>query len=182
MANAEMGAIKTIIAILKGFINPKLPSKPLPQAAVLAGGRLKSGLSSIDIASEIIKRKKDIGLPIGPLPSGADSLDLQMETIRVEVIVEALISLVCVFVAYKAQISLAAAGTYVLNAAKIALVSSIGGVTFAFRTFFTAGPVSALPKVLASSLTLTSDLLINAANVLSSALFLRIASSVALED
>lgn len=91
MANAEMGAIKTIIAVLKGFINPKLPSKPLPQAAVLAGGRLKPGLSSIDIASEIIKRKKDIGIPIGPLPSGADSLDLQMETIRVEVIVEALI-------------------------------------------------------------------------------------------
>ena len=87
---AEMGAIKTIMNIIQGFITPPIPNKPLPVPAVLAA-RSKSGLSAIDIASEIIKRKKDIGIPIGPLPSGADNLDLMMETIRVEVIVEALI-------------------------------------------------------------------------------------------
>lgn len=88
---AEIGAIKTVLGLLKGVISPSTPSKALPTPAVLAGGRLKSGLSAIDIASEIIRRKKDIGIPISPLPSGGDNLDLMMETIRVEVIIEALL-------------------------------------------------------------------------------------------
>tara|TARA_B100000963_G_scaffold158208_2_gene137731 strand:+ start:6853 stop:7254 length:402 start_codon:yes stop_codon:yes gene_type:complete len=88
---AEMGAIKTIMKILKGFISPPIPNKPLPVPVVLAGGPLKPGLSAIDIASEIIKRKKDAGISIGPLPSGADNLDLMMETIRAQVLIEALI-------------------------------------------------------------------------------------------
>ena len=85
----------------------------------------------------------------GFLPAVQATTDFinSLNTERIRVIVEALISLVSVFVAYKAQIALAAAGTYVLNAAKIALVSSIGGVTFAFRTFFTVllagfGPIA----------------------------------------
>ena len=49
---AEMGAIKTIMKILKGFISPPIPNKPLPVPVVLAGGPLKPGLSAIDIASE----------------------------------------------------------------------------------------------------------------------------------
>ena len=107
---AEIGAIKTIISILKSLINPPIPPKPLPQAAILTGAPLKPGLSPIDIASEIIKRKKDLGIPISPLPSGGDNIDLMMETIRVEVIVEALIKTGRIQVAIPPGINVTATG------------------------------------------------------------------------
>jgi hypothetical protein len=39
-----------------------------------------------------IERKKEIGVGIGPLPSGSQNIDLQMEVIRVEEIVNALLT------------------------------------------------------------------------------------------
>tara|TARA_B100001175_G_scaffold296181_1_gene284901 strand:- start:280 stop:684 length:405 start_codon:yes stop_codon:yes gene_type:complete len=107
---AEMGAIRTIIAIIKGFINPPIPPKPLPQAAILMGGPLKPGLSAVDIASEIIAKKKKLGIPIGPLPSGGDNIELMMETIRVEVIVENLIKNARIQIAIPPGIPLSATG------------------------------------------------------------------------
>ena len=47
-------------------------------------------LSAIDIASKIIERKKEIGIGIGPLSSGAKNVDLRMEVIRIEEIINAL--------------------------------------------------------------------------------------------
>jgi hypothetical protein len=56
------------------------------------GSKFREGLSAIDIASRIIERKKEIGVGIGPLPSGSQNIDLQMEVIRVEEIVNALLT------------------------------------------------------------------------------------------
>ena len=44
------------------------------------------------IASKIIERKKELGIDISGLPSGAQNIDLQMEKIRVEEIVNALLT------------------------------------------------------------------------------------------
>ena len=51
-----------------------------------------------------------------------------------------------------------------------------------FKRFFTAGLATRPPKLAANSFTLAIDLFIKALNVLSSAAFLRDASSVALDD
>ena len=87
-----IGAIKTIIAILKGSLSSNTPLQTIPTATILAGAPFREGLSSIDIASKIIQRKKDLGIPLGPLPSGGDNLDLMMETIRVEEITNAILT------------------------------------------------------------------------------------------
>jgi hypothetical protein len=65
--------------------------KPIPVGLILSGARFRGGLSSIDIAGRIIERKKEIGIDIGPLPSGAKNIELQMEVIRIEEIVDALL-------------------------------------------------------------------------------------------
>lgn len=104
------GAIKTIVAILKGSLSSNTPLQNIPTATILAGAPFREGLSSIDIASKIIQRKKDLGIPIGPLPSGGDNLDLMMETIRVEEITNAILTKLKVEVAIPPGISVTATG------------------------------------------------------------------------
>jgi len=104
------GAIKTIVAILKGSLSSNTPLQNIPTATILAGAPFREGLSSIDIASKIIQRKKDLGVPIGPLPSGGDNLDLMMETIRVEEITNAILTKLKVEVAIPPGISVTATG------------------------------------------------------------------------
>ena len=88
MATQISTTIKDIINVLKNaFKNQQLPNTPnAPLIAI--GSEFKPGLSAIDIASEIIRLKKLIGIPITPLPNGGDNLDLQMEVIRIQVIIE----------------------------------------------------------------------------------------------
>ncbi len=105
-----VGAIKTIIAILKGSLTSNTPLQPIPTATILAGAPFREGISSIDIASKIIQRKKDLGIPIGPLPSGGDNLDLMMETIRVEEITNAILTKLKIEVAIPPGISVTASG------------------------------------------------------------------------
>jgi len=82
-----------------------------------------------------------------PLVKASTDFINSIDTEKIRLMVELLISAVSVFIAYKAQIALAAIGTRLLAAAKIALVASVGGLTFAFRTFFTVllagfGPIA----------------------------------------
>jgi len=104
------GAIKTIVAILKGSLSSNTPLQNIPTATILAGAPFREGLSAIDIASKIIQRKKDLGIPIGPLPSGGDNLELMMETIRVEEIINAILTKLKVKVAIPPGISVTATG------------------------------------------------------------------------
>lgn len=72
----------------------KVPSgvTPISKEEILLGAQFREGLSAIDIASKIIERKKEIGVDIGPLPSGLKNIDLQMEVIRVEEITNAILT------------------------------------------------------------------------------------------
>lgn len=63
---------------------------PIPVPLILSGVQRRSGLSPIKIASRIISRKSEAGLPIGALPSGGVSPDEIMERIRIEEIIKAL--------------------------------------------------------------------------------------------
>ena len=108
---AVMGTIGVIASFIKnGFKMPK-KLKPIPVGLVLSGARFREGLSSIDIASRIIERKKEIGIDIGPLPSGAKNIDLQMEVIRIEEIVDAMIKNCQVVIEIPPGIQLQAAPT-----------------------------------------------------------------------
>ncbi len=99
MADSTSGIIKTIVGVFKNLFKVSTPLQSISKEEILIGSKFREGLSAIDIASKIIERKKEIGVSIGPLPSGAQNVELQMEVIRVEEIVNALITKVKVEVA-----------------------------------------------------------------------------------
>lgn len=63
---------------------------PIPTPLIFTGVPMRSGLSAIKIASNIIARKKEAGLSVGVLPSGEPNPDEIMERIRIEEIINAL--------------------------------------------------------------------------------------------
>ena len=82
----------------------------VPTILILAGSQKRSGLSPTKIASRIISRKSEAGLPVGALPSGGVSPDEIMERIRVEEIIKALQEEALISVAIPPGITLTAAG------------------------------------------------------------------------
>jgi hypothetical protein len=104
------GALVTIALLLKkAFKTPKrLP--PITKEEILIGVKFREGLSAIDIASRIIERKKEIGINITPLPSGAENIDLKMEVIRVEEIVDAIHTKMKVEAAFPPGVAVTATG------------------------------------------------------------------------
>ena len=62
---------------------------PIPSPVIFIGVPKKQGLSPTKIASRIISRKSEAGLPIGNLPSGNTSPDEIMWRIAVEEIIKA---------------------------------------------------------------------------------------------
>jgi len=63
------------------------PTK-VPSPLILVGSPLRAGLSPTKIASRIIARKSEAGLPVGALPSGGVAPDELMERIRIEEIIK----------------------------------------------------------------------------------------------
>jgi hypothetical protein len=92
MATDFTTTISTVTNIFKNLFKVPTPLQPISKEEILIGSKFREGLSAIDIASKIIERKKEIGIGIGPLPSGSENIDLQMEIIRVEEIVNALLT------------------------------------------------------------------------------------------
>jgi hypothetical protein len=83
--NSILGGIKKILNIQNSSA-----SSTIPTLLILVGAPRRSGLSATKIASRIIQRKTEAGLPVGVLPSGAVSPDELMERIRIEEIIRAL--------------------------------------------------------------------------------------------
>jgi len=83
---------------------------PIPIPLILVGVPLRSGLSPIKIASNIISRKSEAGLPVGALPSGAVSPDELMERIRIEEIVKGIQQDMIISVVVPPGITVTAAG------------------------------------------------------------------------
>lgn len=82
----------------------------VPTPLILVGVPLRSGLSPTKIATSIIARKSEAGLPVGALPSGNVNPDEIMERIRIEEIVKALQQDMIISVAIPPGITLTAAG------------------------------------------------------------------------
>src|SRR5258708_22672479 len=80
-----IGAISKLLKLQNAGGNTTVPS-PL----ILVGVQSRPGLSATKIASKIIQRKSEAGLPIGALPSGGVSPDEIMERIRIEEMIKAI--------------------------------------------------------------------------------------------
>jgi hypothetical protein len=79
-----LGGIKKILRIQDSG------GASVPAPLILVGAQRRPGLSASKIASRIIQRKTEAGLPVGALPSGGVSPDELMERIRIEEIIRAI--------------------------------------------------------------------------------------------
>ena len=84
-------APQVIKALLKLFKVPVIPAPNVSKVQTITS-TLRPGLSATKIAANIIKRQSEAGAPIGVLDDGTDNISEKMERIRVEEIVNALIS------------------------------------------------------------------------------------------
>lgn len=105
-----------IESIINGFqkiltIQTKGTPTRVPSVLILVGSPLRSGLSPTKIASRIISRKSEAGLPVGILPSGGVSPDEIMERIRIEEIIRAFQEDAQITVVIPPGTTLTAAGT-----------------------------------------------------------------------
>ena len=82
---------EVIKALLKLFKIPSLPAPPVTKVQSLSAS-LRPGLSATKIAANIIKRQSEAGAPTGNLDDGSENISEKMEVIRVEEIINALIS------------------------------------------------------------------------------------------
>jgi hypothetical protein len=110
-----MADFNSIDAIIKGFdkilsLSSVGGPPPVPTPLILIGVPLRAGLSPTKIASRIIARKSEAGLPVGALPSGGINPDEIMERIRIEEIIKAIQQDMIISVAVPPGITLTAAG------------------------------------------------------------------------
>lgn len=106
-----MAGINTIFKIItKALDAGRTPPPEIPSILLLAGAKLRPGLSPIMIASKIITRQAEGGAPVGVLPSGGENISEMMEIIRVEEIISALQSDARIDVAIAPGITLTATG------------------------------------------------------------------------
>lgn len=88
---------------------PTPPTPPLPPPAILATAS-RQGLSPSKIASRIVSRRAEAGIPTGALPSGDANPAELMEKIRIEEIIKALQQEARIQVAIQPGIPTTAAG------------------------------------------------------------------------
>lgn len=106
-----MSGIANIFKIISSALDAsRTPPPEIPPPLILAGGKLRPGLSPIMIASRIISRQAEAGAPIGLLPSGSDNVSEMMEIIRIEEIINALQTEAKIDVSIAPGISLTATG------------------------------------------------------------------------
>lgn len=83
---------------------------PVPTPMILTGVPSRTGLSPTKIASRIIARKSEAGLPVGVLPSGGVSPDEIMERIRAEEYINSLLEDAIITIAIAPGIPITASG------------------------------------------------------------------------
>jgi hypothetical protein len=109
----DFGNIDSIIAGFTKILNLSSIGSPpaIPAPLILTGVPKRSGLSPTKVATRIISRKSEAGLPIGALPSGVVSPEELMWRIAVEEIFKEIQENGIISVAIPAGITLSAAGT-----------------------------------------------------------------------
>lgn len=78
--------------ILAAFSIPSAPVSALPPPLIMAGAKLRPGLSTSKIAARIISRQSDAGLQVGDVFGDGPNTSEAMEVIRVEEIINAILT------------------------------------------------------------------------------------------
>ena len=88
----DFNSIESIIGAFTKVLNlTSLGGPPsVPTILLLVGASRRPGLSPTKIASKIIARKPEAGVPVGALPSGSDNPEEIMWRIAVEEIIKAI--------------------------------------------------------------------------------------------
>lgn len=103
--NSILAGINAILN-LQNFGGPP----PVPSPLIELGVPTRTGLSPTKIASNIIARKSEAGLPVGVLPSGGAAPDEIMERIRIEEIVKSLLGDAVITIVLPPGVTVTAAG------------------------------------------------------------------------
>jgi hypothetical protein len=112
MATTDYSNIESIISAFNVILKVQTTGVPtnVPTPLILFGAPKRPGLSATKIASRIIARKSEAGLPVGVLPSGAVAPDEIMIRIFIEEIIKAFQQEAVVPVAIPPGTTLVAAG------------------------------------------------------------------------
>ncbi len=89
----KLYSIEDVQQIVQAVVANLEPSSPnIPAPLVLLADSNKKGLSAREVAKNIIARQSEANAPIGPLPDGEESVSEKMEFIRVQEILNHLIT------------------------------------------------------------------------------------------
>lgn len=113
----NLGSITTVIKVLlTAFSIPEEPVSALPPPLIIAGGKLRTGLSAKAIAARIISRQSESGRQVGDIFTDGPNVEETMEVIRIEEIINALLTESVVNVAISPGISVSTVGVGNLGA------------------------------------------------------------------
>ena len=128
----DFGNINSIIGAFSKVLKLQTVGAPtkLPPPLILIGAQKRPGLSPTKIASRIISRKSEAGLPVGTLPSGSVAPDEIMERIRVEEIIKAIQQEMVITVAVPPGTTISGSGASI--AGPVAVVGSTITLTTAY--------------------------------------------------
>lgn len=127
-----MSGIKSILNTITNVFNKtKTPLEPLPPQILLLGGLNRSGLSSEEMASEIIARQSEAGAPFGNIFGDSNNVSEAMELIRCQVIIDYLLTNAKVEIVIPAGVPVVAyganaGGAIVVNGTTINTASGYG--------------------------------------------------------
>ena len=89
----NLGDISNILkVILAAFSIPEAPVEPLPPPLIMTGAKLRPGLSASAIAARIISRQSEAGRQVGNVFADGPNVEEAMEVIRVQEIINALLT------------------------------------------------------------------------------------------
>jgi len=106
-----MANISNILSVITNMLSAyRTPPPEIPSLLLLTGAKLRPGLSPTLIAAKIISRQNEAGAPTGVLPSGGTNIMEAMEVIRVQEIINAILTDARIDIAIAPGITLQANG------------------------------------------------------------------------
>jgi hypothetical protein len=89
----NLGSISGVLnIILSAFSIPDGPIAPLPPPLILVGAKLRPGVSASAVASRIISRQSEAGRQVGDVFADGPNNEEAMEVIRIEEIINAVLT------------------------------------------------------------------------------------------